>query len=81
MSETHRLRLHNYSREVILCAGVFGLLTALHLSKRGYTNIHIFDKEPYDENNYANAEGADAASADENMVLELPTVMRNSTRT
>ncbi|KAI7084178.1 nucleotide-binding domain-containing protein [Hortaea werneckii] len=54
---------------VIVGAGVFGLSTALHLVKRGYTNIHVFDKQPYDKNGYAYLQGADGASADENKIL------------
>lgn len=57
------------SKVIIVGAGVFGLSTALHLSRCGYTNVHVFDKQPYDENGYANSEGADAASADENKIL------------
>ncbi|KAK8217341.1 hypothetical protein M8818_001594 [Zalaria obscura] len=54
---------------IIVGAGVFGLTTALHLSKRGYKNVHIFDKQPYDKNGYATSAGCDAASADENKIL------------
>lgn len=57
------------SKIIIVGAGVFGLSTAMHLSRRGYSNIHVFDKQPYDQNSYANSEGADAASADENKIL------------
>jgi len=57
------------SKIVIVGVGVFGLSTALHLSRRGYNNVHVFDKQPYDQNSYANSEGADAASADENKIL------------
>ncbi|KAK4900201.1 hypothetical protein LTR27_002425 [Elasticomyces elasticus] len=57
------------SKVVIVGAGVFGLTTALHLSRRGYENVHIFDRQPYDKNRYAVLLGADAASADENKIL------------
>jgi sarcosine oxidase/L-pipecolate oxidase len=57
------------SNILIVGAGVFGLSTALHLTKRGYTNVHVFDKQPYHSNHYAYSEGADAASADENKIL------------
>lgn len=57
------------SEILIVGAGVFGLSTALHLSRRGYTSIHIFDRQPYQQNNYAFSDGADAASADENKIL------------
>ncbi|KAJ9619297.1 hypothetical protein H2203_008626 [Taxawa tesnikishii (nom. ined.)] len=54
---------------IIVGAGVFGLTTALHLAKRGYQNIHVFDKRQYDVNGYATLSGCDAASADENKIL------------
>ncbi|GAB7354658.1 hypothetical protein MBLNU459_g5087t2 [Dothideomycetes sp. NU459] len=54
---------------IIVGAGVFGLTTALHLARRGYNNVHIFDKQPYHENGYLFSEGCDAASADENKIL------------
>lgn len=57
------------SKVIIVGAGVFGLSTALHLSRRGYKNIHLFDRQPYDKNGYAFLQGADAASADENKIL------------
>lgn len=63
------MTLEKDSQILIIGAGVFGLSTALHLSRRGYTNVHIFDRQPYDQNNYAFAAGADAASADENKIL------------
>lgn len=57
------------SRILIVGAGVFGLTTALHLAKRKYTNIHLFDSVPYDANGYKCSEGCTAASADENKVI------------
>ena len=54
---------------IIVGAGVFGLTTALHLTKRNYTNIHLFDAQPYDKNSYACSLGCDAASCDENKIL------------
>lgn len=54
---------------VIVGAGIFGLSTALHLLKRGYTNVHVFDYQTYNENSYACAAGCDAASCDENKIL------------
>lgn len=53
----------------IVGAGVFGLSTSLHLAKRGYRNIHLFDYQPYHLNNYACSSGCDAASCDENKIL------------
>ncbi|KAL1305405.1 hypothetical protein AAFC00_002293 [Neodothiora populina] len=57
------------ARIVIVGAGVSGLTSALHLSRRGYKDIHIFDKQEYDRNGYAVSQGCDAASADENKIL------------
>lgn len=48
---------------LIVGAGVFGLSTALHLGQRGYTNITVLDKQPYDETLYSYDKGCDAASA------------------
>ncbi|KAF2264305.1 FAD dependent oxidoreductase, partial [Lojkania enalia] len=56
---------------IIVGAGVFGLSTALHLSKAGYSNITIFDRQPYLDNEYSTSNGADAASADINKVIRL----------
>lgn len=50
---------------VIVGAGVFGLSTAIHLARRGYTNVTILDKQAYDESQYSYAAGCDAASAGE----------------
>ncbi|KAH8800255.1 FAD dependent oxidoreductase [Xylogone sp. PMI_703] len=66
----------------IIGAGVFGLSTsepsfqfnrhiALHLATSGYTDVTIFDYQPYDENAYSTTDGADAASADLNKVMRL----------
>lgn len=54
---------------IIVGAGVFGLTTALHLTHQGYSNVHVFDKQPYHKNAYAFTTGCDAASADENKIL------------
>lgn len=54
---------------LILGAGVFGLTSALHLARAGYTNIHLFDKQPFQFTNYSFAAGSDGASADENKIL------------
>ncbi|KAB8293065.1 hypothetical protein EYC80_007425 [Monilinia laxa] len=55
----------------IIGAGVFGLSTGLYLSKAGYTDITIFDYQPYHENEYSTTNGADAASADFNKVMRM----------
>jgi sarcosine oxidase/L-pipecolate oxidase len=57
------------SRINIVGAGVFGLSTALHLRRRGFTNITVFDKQPYDVSLYSYLLGADAASADMNKIV------------
>lgn len=48
---------------VIVGAGVFGLSSAIHLATRGYTNVTVFDKQPYKETLYDFDLGCDAASA------------------
>ncbi|KAL8392599.1 hypothetical protein RB595_002698 [Gaeumannomyces hyphopodioides] len=54
---------------VIVGAGIFGLSTALHLAQRGYTNVTVFDKQPYHETLYSYFKGCDAASADMNKIV------------
>jgi len=51
---------------LIIGAGVFGLSTALHLGQRGYTNVTVIDKQPYDQTLYSYDQGCDAASAGRN---------------
>jgi sarcosine oxidase/L-pipecolate oxidase len=48
---------------LIIGAGVFGLSTAVHLAERGYRDVTIIDKQPYDETLYDYKSGCDAASA------------------
>lgn len=54
---------------VIVGSGIFGLSTALHLARRGYRNVRVFDKQPYDESQFSYFKGADAASADMNKIV------------
>lgn len=61
--------LQHDSKIIIVGAGVFGLSTTLHLLKRGYTNIHIFDRQPFDQNHYAESSGAHGASCDINKIV------------
>lgn len=61
--------LHPNSKIAIIGAGVFGLSTALHLVQRGYKNIHIFDRQPFDKNHYAEEAGAHGASCDLNKII------------
>ena len=71
------------SKVAIVGAGVFGLSTALHLSKAGqsstlcirtqadrigYKDVTVFDFQPYDENAYDPSAGCDGASADVNKI-------------
>ncbi|RMY70025.1 hypothetical protein D0863_06074 [Hortaea werneckii] len=53
----------------IIGAGVFGLSTAIYLAQRGYHNLSVFDKHPYDQSQYSYFKGADAASADINKIV------------
>lgn len=53
----------------IVGAGVFGLSTALHLTRRGYKNVTVFDKQRYDQTEYSYFKGCDAASADINKII------------
>jgi glycine/D-amino acid oxidase-like deaminating enzyme len=48
---------------IIIGAGIFGLSTAIHLAQRGYTQITVFDRQPYHETLYDYEKGCDAASA------------------
>jgi sarcosine oxidase / L-pipecolate oxidase len=34
---------------IIVGAGVFGLSAALNLGHRGYSNVTVFDRQPYDK--------------------------------
>ncbi|KAL7421622.1 hypothetical protein Q5752_003391 [Cryptotrichosporon argae] len=54
---------------LIVGAGVFGLSTALHLARRGYTDVTVLDRQPYDKNHYDPDDGCDGASADINKVF------------
>ena len=54
---------------IIIGAGVFGLSTAIHLAKRGYRHVTVFDKQPFDETLYSYLNGADSASADLNKII------------
>ncbi|KIX95314.1 uncharacterized protein Z520_08831 [Fonsecaea multimorphosa CBS 102226] len=56
-------------RTVIVGAGVFGLSTALHLAKRGYNNVTVFDAQPYEATKYDYMSGCDSASADLNKII------------
>ncbi|KAF6808334.1 hypothetical protein CMUS01_13915 [Colletotrichum musicola] len=54
---------------IIVGAGIFGLSTAVHLSRRGYTNVTVFDKQPYEKTLYSYFKGCDGASADMNKII------------
>ncbi|KAL1597295.1 hypothetical protein SLS60_008879 [Paraconiothyrium brasiliense] len=53
----------------IVGAGIFGLSTALHLTRRGYKYVTVFDKQPYDTTQYSYFKGCDGASADINKII------------
>jgi len=54
---------------IIVGAGIFGLSTGLHLARRGYIDVTVFDKQPYDRTLYSYFNGCDAASADINKII------------
>lgn len=54
---------------IVVGAGIFGLSTSIHLAEQGYTNITVFDKQPYEVSQYSYFKGADAASADLNKII------------
>jgi sarcosine oxidase/L-pipecolate oxidase len=54
---------------IIVGAGVFGLSTAIHLAKRGYRNVTVYDRHPYDQSQFSYFKGADSASADINKII------------
>lgn len=54
---------------VIVGSGIFGLSTALHLARRGYRDVTVFDRQPCDELRYSYLNGADGASADMNKII------------
>ncbi|KAK4687540.1 hypothetical protein P7C73_g2584, partial [Tremellales sp. Uapishka_1] len=56
------------SKVAIIGAGVFGLSTALHLARKGYKDVTVFDYQPYDVNVYNPSEGCDGASSDVNKI-------------
>lgn len=62
MTSNGRLADKN-SPVIIVGAGVFGLSSAIHLAKKGFTNVTVFDMQPYHETRYDFESGCDAASA------------------
>ncbi|KAK4946562.1 hypothetical protein LTR10_014414 [Elasticomyces elasticus] len=54
---------------IVVGAGIFGLSTALHLGLRGYKNVTVFDRQPYDETKYEYTAGADSASSDNYKII------------
>lgn len=61
---------------LVIGAGIFGLSTAIHLAERGYANVTLLDKQPYEKTLYSYANGCDAASAGQ--FLFLPYVVTSS---
>ncbi|KLJ13433.1 hypothetical protein EMPG_11623 [Blastomyces silverae] len=68
MSSDHSLKNKNLP-VAIVGAGIFGLSSAIHLAQRGFTNVTIFDKQPYQKSKYSFEDGCDAASADTNKII------------
>ncbi|KAG9250815.1 putative sarcosine oxidase [Emericellopsis atlantica] len=54
---------------IIVGGGIFGLSTALHLARRGYRNVTVFDKQACETLRYSYLDGADGASADMNKII------------
>ncbi|KAF2168547.1 hypothetical protein M409DRAFT_65482 [Zasmidium cellare ATCC 36951] len=54
---------------LIIGAGVFGLSTALHLARRGYTSVHLYDVQDYTSTAYQCSQGCVAASCDDNKII------------
>jgi len=54
---------------IIVGAGVFGLSTAIHLARRGYRNVTVYDRHSYDQSQFSYFKGADSASADINKII------------
>lgn len=59
----------------VIGAGIFGLSTALHLARRGYTHVTVYDKQPYEETLYSYLNGCDAASA--GLFSKIPICLAN----
>lgn len=59
------------SEIIIIGAGVFGLTTALWLSRAGYKNITVFDRCAFDSNYYDPRNGCDGASSDVNKIFRM----------
>lgn len=57
------------SKIIIVGAGVFGLSTALWLSRAGYKDITVFDRCALDTKNYNPSDECDGASADINKIF------------
>ncbi|EGV65458.1 FAD-dependent glycine/D-amino oxidase [Yamadazyma tenuis] len=54
---------------IIVGSGVYGLSSAYHLATAGYTNIKVFDRGDYDNNEFSPLQGADGASTDVNKLV------------
>lgn len=59
------------SNIIIVGGGVFGLSTALWLSRSGYKNVTVYDRCSFDKNYYNPSNGCDGASADINKVFRM----------
>lgn len=54
---------------IIVGAGVSGLSTAYSLLRKGFKNVHIFDKRDYITKGYSYFEGCDSPSSDMNKIF------------
>lgn len=66
---TNNQNVSRNSRIAIVGGGVFGISTALHLARRGYSDITVFDRDDLENTSYSVASGCSGASADENKVV------------
>lgn len=62
---------HKNSRILIIGSGVFGLSTALHLARAGYTHLTVLDMQDTHTAAYDPDQGIDSASADWNKIVRF----------
>lgn len=59
------------SKIIIIGSGVFGLSSALNLTKAGYKNIEIYDRTDYEKEKYSPLLGSGSASGDINKFFRI----------